>query len=664
MTSISPEQTPSVLTRLAPIAIALLALSGCGGDDGGPALADDDDGTDGTAPTTSGNTDTTGADPTGADASSSGFVPLCQPDDRRCSDDGASIEVCAGTGLEWELEVECLANSTCRECDDDDDQCAAPFCEGPCQLTENDPSSAGCAFVVNRSLHPFQEFADGLVVTNPNEELTAAIRIVEVPEGVLDEVLVESFNLAPNERRVIDLTTEFVPGTGSNLRTGGIFRVYSDVPVISYQHAPLRANRGNESALLLPDRVLGNDYIVTSYSSLNPSDTSTAFKGASYFELVALHDETRIEWTPRVNTAGNGLPIDPVSAGETGTLVLNRYETIRIVPSELGLGVTFGEDGYTEAFEPLDISGTVIHADNPVWVSGGNRYSRVPLDEPGQGGTGDPLLEVVFPLQHWGRAYVAPSAPIRPWQWDGPEPEWYDFEEASYFRIYAGADDVMISSDPPHSAFPVNLGEVGEFVDIEVDTGVSLLFEADRPFLPVQMVRSKNPISPNPIPGPAQLGYGDAAMVQLVPTEQYLDRYVFATGVDFIYNEVVITRAVDDSSVAVQKQLDPGQEGPNTNQVLLVCAQGDTDALCQTNFEPVGAAYEKALLRLPTEGTYSADSDIPFGIIQFGSTLSQGNGKDGQPLDVSCEAAVAENPWCHSTYAYPGGLKAEAIFIP
>lgn len=645
-----------VLSRLAPIAIALLALA-CGGDDGGPPLADDDD-TDGTGGITSG-ADSTGIDPTSEDESSSGFVPICQPDDFRCADDGTSIEVCAGTGLEWVVELECGTYSVCKPCEEGDDQCTVPICEGPCQTTENDPSSAGCAFVVNRSLHPYQEFPDGLVITNPNEELEAAVQIFEVPEGVLDESLFQNVNLLPGESKTIELSTEFVPGNSSNLRTGGIFRVYSDVPVIAYQHAPLQANSGNESALLLPDRVLGNDYIVTSYSSAR-TDSGV---GVSYFELVALEDDTVVEWTPPLPTAGNGLPVDPVDGGQTGSLVLNRYETLRIVPSVNVLPVVPGEEGYTEAFEPLDISGTVIHSDNPVWVSGGNRFSRVPLGDPGQGGSGDQLLEVVFPLQHWGRTYVAPAAPIRPYEFGPPasvppedQREWANFEEETHYRIYAGASDVTITSDPPNPEFPLTLSEIGDFVDIELETGVDLVLDADRPFLPVQYIRSKNPIGPPSLPGPPQTGYGDSAMVQMVPTEQYLNRYVFAPGFGFYYNSVELTREASNEEVRIT--------GP-TGNIIRACNEPD----CDYAFRPVGAGHEVAivpLLDVPTEldadRSYTAESDTPFGIIQFGSARSSTADSEGNTQDPTCAAVNTVN--CNATYAYPGGLKAEQIFIP
>ncbi|MBV1862156.1 MAG: hypothetical protein KUG77_27305, partial [Nannocystaceae bacterium] len=170
MTLISRDST----LRLAPFAAGFFLLAACGGDDGAPELADDD-GSASTGAATSGITASTSTDPTSEDESSSGFVPLCQPGELRCANDDSGVEVCAATGLEWVVDLACLPNSQCEPCEEGDDSCTVPTCIGPCQLTESDPSSAGCAFVVNRSLHPYQEFADGLVITNPNEELSAAV---------------------------------------------------------------------------------------------------------------------------------------------------------------------------------------------------------------------------------------------------------------------------------------------------------------------------------------------------------------------------------------------------------------------------------------------------------------------------------------------------------
>jgi hypothetical protein len=488
--------------------------------------------------------------------------------------------------------------------------------------------------VANRQLHIYEDFADGLVVTNPSEELTAAVRVYAVPEGLLEEVEIDTFNLEPGKSETVELTTEFIPGIGSNLRTGGIFRVYSDAPVVAYQHSPLRGNRGNESALLLPDRVLGQDYVVMSYTSL----VASGHIGSSYFELVALEDNTRIEWTPPVETQGNGLPIDPVPAGETGELVLNRYETIRIVPSRDELD----EKTYWDEYELLDISGTIIHSDKPVWVTGANRFSRVPSGI--DGGTGDQLQETLFPLQHWGREYVLPNAVRRVPEFPIND-EMANFVEPNYYRIYAGAADVTITSTPADPAFPLTLDNIGDFVDIQTQPGTNLSIEGDRPFMPVQYLRSRDAGAEL---GDPLVGYGDSAMVQMVPTEQFLSRYVFSTGVDFHYHFLQIMRAASPDEVRVVSS--------DSGNILTVCASG-----CDYAFETVGE-FEVAWLPL-TEGTFIAESDTPFGIIQSGHSRSTGLDENNNPIDTTCFNLPSSGE-CNATYAYPGGMKAEAIFIP
>ncbi len=609
----------------------VLGTAACGGDDGAPPLVDDDGETD-PGSTSVPTTATAGVTTDESADSSSGFVPLCTPDDTRCSESGAAIEVCAPTGLEWVVDVPCAEPSACEPCNDDD--CTRPSCIGPCQLTENDPSSAGCAFVANRQSHIYEDFADGIVVTNPSEELTATVTVFEVPEGLLDEVMVADFPLAPGESEVLELETEFEAAFGSSIRTGGIFRIYSTTPVVAYQHAPLQGNRGNESALLLPDRVLGNDYVVMSYTSLSANN----FTGVSYFELVALEDNTRVEWTPKVETQGNGLPIDPVPPGETGELVLNRYETIRIVPSRDDLD----EKNYWDEYELLDISGTLVHTDKPVWVTGANRYSRVPSGV--DGGTGDQLQETLFPLQHWGTEYVLPSGIARiP---ENPTKEQLDFIEPNYYRIYAGASDVTVTSTPADPAFPVTLDNVGDFVNIETAPGTHLSLEANAPFMPVQYLRS---LDVGAELGDPRIGYGDPAMVQMVPTEQYLSRYVFATGINFYYNYLQITRAASDDEVSITDT--------DSGNILSVCPSG-----CDYAFEPAGD-FEVAWLPIP-EGTYLAEADTPFGIIQSGHGRSAGLDKNGDPIDMTCVNVPLNSGECNASYAYPGGMKAESIFIP
>jgi len=555
----------------------------------------------------------------------SGFVPLCTPDDRRCQGEVA-IEVCAPTGLEWLVES-CGENASCCEPPD----CPDIRCVGPCDALAELPSSAGCAFTANRNLHELPEWPDGIVLGNPNSEGVAHVELFYVPEGTRDEVPYEAVPelwLAPGEVTAegIELRTPLLPAGDSILRTGGIFRIYSDLPIIASQHSPLQANVSNESSLLLPDGSLGQTYVVTAYAA-------AGFR-PSYFTVIALEDETLVEWTPKVwATGGNGVPIPPVAIGETSSMRLNRYETLQIVPSDNGV-----PDDPIQQETVRDVSGTVVQASKKVWVLGGANKARIPILD---GGTGDTLQEVLFPVEHWGTAYVVPSPPSR----YEPTPEEPPLVERYYLRLFAGQDDVTIVSVGNEPGFPVSLPKRGDFVELEFPVGLHLQLSANRKFLPVQYQRSRilnSELPQSELDFPATITRGDPAMVQLVPVDQFLERYTFATGVGFAFNYVQVTRRAAGAEVRLRPTAGAGVER---------IVEG---------YAPVGG-YEVATVAIE-QGGYEIVSEDPFGIIQSGSTRSvPGEDPGCAQNDGGPDGSVQE---CNATYAYPGGMKAKEIVVP
>jgi hypothetical protein len=333
--------------------------------------------------------------------STMGTEYLCTPGDKQCNGQ-AFIQTCAPTGLEW-LQEPCATNEYCDICTDLE-TCAEDRCVGLCEAEAELPSSAGCSFIANRQLHLDEESPDGLVVTNPNEDLPVTVQLYRTPEGKRKEELLGNPRvLQPGEDTLFYLDADFILGDSSMFRTGGTYRVESDVPVVAYLHSPLTNARGNDSSLLLPESALRKDYVVFSFA---PHVEQAQGQGEpSYFEIVALEDFTEVTWTPPVDTAGTGVNIDHVLAGETSPpLPMNRFDTVRIAASANDV------EGNPDL---RDVSGTVVNADKPIWVVGASRCSRVPVRDEPELGRCDPLQELLIPLDYWGERYVAAHSPVR-----------------------------------------------------------------------------------------------------------------------------------------------------------------------------------------------------------------------------------------------------------
>jgi hypothetical protein len=599
---------PSI-DRLRQLALvtAIASTGGCRDD----ANADGDDGDSG-VPSTSGDL-TTGI--------TSGPDIECLPGEVRCGGLEA-VERCAPTGKAWIPEL-CPSMTSCVPCESDD--CTEARCLGPCESTDDVPSSAGCSFIANRQLHLHQDFNDGLVVANPNEDVDATVTLYITPEGKNVEEPVETIVLAPLASHSFSLETNFIQTNTSMYRTGGTHRVQSDIPIIAYHHAPEAFARGNDSSLLLPESALRNEYVIPSYKPVfNEGGTNGQ---PTYFEVVALQNFTTLEWFPRADTAGNGLPVPFVPAGGRGELKMNRFDTVRIAAS----------GNQNQIVENRDISGTIVKADKPIWVTSGSRCSRVPYRDTDTYPKGhcDPLQEMPIPLEYWGSKYVAAHSPVRE-------------TESHWWRVYAATPGVTVTADPPTlEGTPFTLGERGEYVDLEAKTGESFVLESDNgAFMPVQYLQSQRWASDPDGDGPGQpepefefTNIGDPSMYQMVPVEQFLTRYVFVTALNFPINYVQVIREAGAADVIL-----------------------DGEVIDAADFDAV-AGYEVADV-LIEEGAHVIDSDEPFGIIQVGYSLNvidENCRLEDEYIDPVTGDYTLE---CLSSYAYPGGMKSDPIFIP
>ncbi|MBK7828789.1 IgGFc-binding protein, partial [Nannocystis sp.] len=332
--------------------------------------------------------------------------------------------------------------------------------------------------------------------------------------------------------------------------------VASDLPIVAYQHAPRGAQLTNDASMLLPEPALAKNYVIAS------AREGTLHKNhRSYFVVIATTDDTTVSWTPPVDTiAGIGVPM--VKAGQQGQVKLDRLTTLQVAAA------------YT-----VDLTGTYVSADKPIWVVGASACTS----EPTGNHTCDHIEEQMLPIDYWGKTYVAAHAPKRG-------------TEKYHWRVFGGQDGVKITTTPDQTGGPFTLMK-GEFKIIT--TSQHFIMTGDAAFLPVQYLESQT----------AGAGTGDPSTVQMIPVEQFLNRYVFATGLGYTKNYVQIIRKAGAAAVTV-------------------------DGVQVGGYVAIGG-YELADWVI-TEGAHVAESSQPFAIINVGYTD-------------------------FTSYAYPGGMKLDVI---
>ena len=483
-------------------------------------------------------------DPGEACLDGQGCVPTnCVPGEVVCAD-AESTQTCKPDGSDYDAPVPCGANEGCQ----------SDACMSLCAIAELSPRSLGCSFFARTMDNYYAVVADSVIVGNTHPSKTASVQLY-VHKGGVEAPVGAPVTLAPGTVHDFQLTEPEIEAA-SELRADGAYRVSSDLPIVAYQHAPRGAQLTNDASMLLPEPALARNYVIAS------AREGTLHKNhRSYFVVIPVEDGTTVTWTPPVDTlAGTGVPA--VKAGQQGAIVVDRLHTLQVAAA------------YT-----VDLTGTYVSADKPIWVVGASAC----VSEPTGSYTCDHIEEQMIPIDYWGKTYVAARAPKRG-------------AEKYRWRVFGGQDGATITTTPDVSGGPFVLGK-GEVklltaTDHFVMTGTGA-------FMPVQYLESQT----------AGAGTGDPSTVQMIPVEQFLDRYVFATGSNYTKNYVQVIRKVGGAAVQV-------------------------DGVPVANYLKVGN-YEVADWPI-AEGAHVAESADPFGIINIGYTD-------------------------FTSYAYPGGMKLDVI---
>ncbi|MBL4689606.1 MAG: IgGFc-binding protein [Nannocystaceae bacterium] len=464
---------------------------------------------------------------------------------------------------------------------------------GPLELTcDNldlgDPTSVGCEFwTVATPLFNRPVTSYGVGVGNPTDnEVTVTFEDLHGPGNTLREL--GQFTIDPQASITVNINgadsllgIEFEsPMVGVN--PGYAVRMVSTAPTTVMAITPVGGAPSvmPDASLLLPTNALGRNHIAIGY----PGEGNWAI-------AVATEDGTTVT-TP------------------DGDYLLDAFDTVRIA---------------------LDVDGTGygIGSDRPIAVFSGTLGSQIPSGMH----FADHLEEQLLPLEAWGREYVAARHPVRPVGENPLGPE------IVHWRLIAGAANTTIAIDPPQPGVGnlVTLDTLGDFV--EIVSAESFLATSDQNFMVMQYMASCEVTDPDGENGgycggdmllsdhDPLTGTGDPYMLQMIPTEQWLDETPFVTDVSYRHDFVTITRR-------------------NGTEVELGCL----GVLDDERFLQVGnTAFEVGHVFLDLDGEGG-----------------EGNCVDGQQyIRASEPISIFVGGYDRAaSYAYPGGLSVRTLWDP
>ncbi len=319
-----------------------------------------------------------------------------------------------------------------------EEYCTAGKCGIKCQSDPKWGSYVGCAFWVtdlpnypDPTLNPTpKDLPWAVVVSNPNE-LPSKVQFTLPPDLLLSEG-----TIAGNTSEVFYLPGMAITTTGV---TKSAVHMAADRPVLVHQFNPWDNKFSNDASLILPEPMLGTDYVIltwpTSPLALVPFPGFPADSQNGYFTVLAPTNGTQVTITVTAHVnAGTG--VSELKPGESLTVTLQAGEVLNIEADPTGL------------FDPMDLSGSTVTSNRPISVFSGHEEAVIgetpknpnpfPGDPPDNGPCcADHLEEQLLPVNLLGTTYLALKSKPR----GSPS-------EPDYWRVQAAADNVTLKTIP------------------------------------------------------------------------------------------------------------------------------------------------------------------------------------------------------------------------
>lgn len=352
-------------------------------------------------------------------------------------------------------------------------------------------------------------------------------------------------------------------GTGTGTGVGYAWSITTDVPVRAFDVLPFRAGSAAPSAALLhPTTAWGTNYL-----AVLPEDSA----GPAWAQIVARDADTTVTLRSTTTLLGSG-PLPGAGPGGVVSFVLGAGE-------------------FAQWEHDVGMTGSVLLSDKPIAFVGGSGFMCF-SSATSSGGGCDPGHQQVPPISALGSEYVgAPYASRMP----SGQPE------SVPYRLVGLVDGTLLDFDPPVPGAPSQIG-----------AGEAALLEATGPF----RVRSQDDAHPfhlsEMMTGCHVTGFvdclGDEEHVSLVPSAQFLDRYVFVTDPTFPTTNLTLIR----------RKTAAGFQAVNVACLGDVGGWQDVGSSGEVQFAQVFLAKDGVPVGACAGGLQVASSDGPFGLVVWG----------------------------------------------
>ena len=386
------------------------------------------------------------------------------------------------------------------------------------------------------------------------------------------------------------------------------FHLKTDVPVSAYSVFPYGGAKSfvPSATLLLPVASWDTSYLAVTAAGFGRSARPELDRRT--LQLVAHEDDTKISMRPNVDIA-EGVSVAPALSDQVAEWTLSKGQVLQI----------------TQLNSP---SGSEIVSSKPIGMFGGSPCTFIPTGIP----YCDATQQQIPPFSQWGSSYALVPYRSRLTGVDGATPP-----ERVFWSFIGAADGTVLTYDPAKPPGAPETLAAGEVFTFRTDAIVTVKSQdAKHPFHVSVYMSSASDSGGSGARGET---IGDPEFVNVVPSDQFLDRYVFFT--DYTYPETSLT--------IVRRKTASGFK-----PVSLGCAGGEL-----TGWQPLGESdeYEFTWVRLTTGyipqkvegktcgyGRHEATSDGPFGLYVWGlgpyASYGYAGGMGSRPINEAPPVVV------------------------